>query len=66
MLSNPEKRKKYDEYGEHWKHADEYEAQRREYEARNNSYGGFNYPKYCNIIYNGKKERGKQKNRRGN
>ena len=24
VLSDPEKRKKYDEYGEHWKHADEY------------------------------------------
>ena len=23
VLSDPEKRKKYDEYGEHWKHADE-------------------------------------------
>lgn len=27
VLSDPEKRKKYDEYGEHWKHADEFEAQ---------------------------------------
>lgn len=25
VLSNPENRKKYDEYGEHWKHAEEYE-----------------------------------------
>ena len=25
VLSDPEKRKKYDEYGEHWKHADEFE-----------------------------------------
>ena len=25
VLSDPEKRKKYDEYGEHWKHADELE-----------------------------------------
>ena len=24
VLSDPEKRKKYDEYGEHWKHADEF------------------------------------------
>ncbi|MBQ8365121.1 MAG: DnaJ domain-containing protein [Bacteroidaceae bacterium] len=46
VLSNPDKRKKYDEYGEHWKHADEYEAQRREYEARNNNFGGFNYGNY--------------------
>ena len=27
VLSDPEKRKKYDQYGEHWKHADEFEAQ---------------------------------------
>lgn len=46
VLGNPDKRKKYDEYGEHWKHAEEYEAQRREYEARNSSYGGFNYGNY--------------------
>ena len=26
VLSDPEKRKKYDEYGQNWKHADEYEA----------------------------------------
>lgn len=29
VLSDPEKRKKYDQYGESWKHADEFEAQRR-------------------------------------
>lgn len=29
VLSDPEKRKKYDEYGEHWKHADEFEAQKK-------------------------------------
>ena len=28
VLSDPEKRKKYDEYGEHWKHADEFEKQK--------------------------------------
>jgi curved DNA-binding protein len=26
VLSDPSKRKKYDEYGEHWKHAEEFEA----------------------------------------
>ena len=31
VLSDPEKRKKYDEYGENWKHADEYEAQQKAY-----------------------------------
>ena len=29
VLSDPEKRKKYDEYGEHWKHADEFEARKK-------------------------------------
>lgn len=28
VLSDPEKRKKYDEYGENWKHADQYEQAR--------------------------------------
>lgn len=35
VLSDPEKRKKYDEYGENWKHADEFEAQKQ---ARQQSY----------------------------
>lgn len=29
VLSDPEKRKKYDQYGENWKHADEFEAQQQ-------------------------------------
>lgn len=46
VLSDPEKRKRYDEYGEHWAHAEEYEAQRRQYrqqygEGTRNAYGGF-------------------------
>ena len=28
VLSDPEKRRRYDEYGEHWKHSEEFEAQR--------------------------------------
>jgi len=38
-LSDPEKRKKYDEYGENWKHADQYAEQKR---SQGNSYGGGN------------------------
>ena len=34
VLSDPEKRKKYDEYGENWKHADQYE------QAKSHSGGG--------------------------
>lgn len=37
VLGDPEKRKKYDEYGEHWKHADEIKAQQQ----RQGQSGGF-------------------------
>lgn len=40
VLSDPEKRKKYDEYGENWKHADEYEAQ-QQYARGNGGNGNF-------------------------
>ncbi|MCJ7831484.1 MAG: J domain-containing protein [Dehalococcoidia bacterium] len=30
VLSDPEKRKKYDRYGEHWEHADQFEAAQRQ------------------------------------
>lgn len=29
VLGDPEKRRRYDEYGEHWKHSEEFEAQQR-------------------------------------
>ena len=41
VLSDPEKRKKYDEYGENWRHADEFEAQRGQYS--NGAQGGYNF-----------------------
>lgn len=41
VLSDPEKRKRYDEYGEHWQHAEEFESQRQQY--HNNSNEGFNF-----------------------
>ena len=41
VLGNPERRKKYDEYGENWRHADEYEAQRQHY--RSNNGGGYDF-----------------------
>lgn len=57
VLSDPEKRKRYDEYGEHWVHAEEYKAQRQQYEKQygrsmhennftgfeNQGFGGFNF-----------------------
>ncbi len=41
VLSDPEKRKKYDEYGENWKHADEFEAQKKQYGSAGG--GGYQY-----------------------
>lgn len=45
-LSDPEKRKKYDEYGEHWKNADQFEQQRQSqsqqqaHQGAGNPFGG--------------------------
>lgn len=43
VLSDPEKRKKYDEYGEHWKHADEFKAEREAYQKTRERNGGSGY-----------------------
>lgn len=43
VLSDPEKRKKYDQYGENWKHADEFEAQQQQYHQYQNGQGGGAY-----------------------
>lgn len=40
VLSDPENRKKYDEYGENWKHAEEYEKARQQ-QAQNGGFAGF-------------------------
>ncbi|MFD2583641.1 DnaJ C-terminal domain-containing protein [Pedobacter vanadiisoli] len=45
VLSDPEKRKKYDKYGKDWQHADQLDAQeqqRRQYQSNSGSYGGGN------------------------
>ncbi|HET7119028.1 MAG TPA: J domain-containing protein, partial [Hanamia sp.] len=42
VLSDPEKRKKYDQYGENWKHADQYEQARKEQTRQGGGgFGGF-------------------------
>ena len=43
VLSDPEKRKKYDEYGEHWKHADEFKQEREAYSRAQQENGGSGY-----------------------
>jgi len=40
VLSDPEKRKKYDEYGENWKHADQFEQTRQQ---QGGDFGGAGY-----------------------
>lgn len=43
VLSDPEKRKKYDAYGENWKHAEEFEAQQRYNRARQSGSDRYRY-----------------------
>jgi curved DNA-binding protein len=40
VLSDPEKRKKYDKYGENWQHSEAYEQQARQQQGRQQQYGG--------------------------
>src|SRR6188768_700433 len=40
VLSDPEKRKKYDKYGENWQHGEAYEQQARQQQQSRRSYGG--------------------------
>jgi curved DNA-binding protein len=41
VLSDVEKRKKYDQYGENWKHADQYEQARQQQQQSGGGFGGF-------------------------
>lgn len=42
VLSDPENRKKYDQYGENWQHGEQYEQQRAQYQRQQQStQGGF-------------------------
>lgn len=43
VLSDPEKRKKYDQYGNDWKHADQFESTRQSGQKTRQSTGGQNY-----------------------
>ncbi|MDE7374979.1 MAG: J domain-containing protein [Odoribacter sp.] len=56
VLSDPEKRKKYDAYGENWKHADEFEAQEQRYRQQNHTGGmggGHSYWSSADGSFNG-------------
>src|SRR4051812_21778117 len=40
VLSDPEKRKKYDQYGKDWEHAEQFENARQQRGGQHRSYGG--------------------------
>lgn len=42
VLTDPEKRKKYDQYGENWKHGEEYERAQQQYRQQGRAAGGQN------------------------
>lgn len=42
VLSDPEKRKKYDQYGKDWQHAEQFEQMRRQRQQQRQSYGSGN------------------------
>lgn len=48
VLSDPEKRKKYDQYGKDWKHADQFEQAKRQQGSRGfgGGFGGDNFSQY--------------------
>ncbi len=51
VLSDPDKRKKYDQYGQDWKHADQFEQARRQRQQESSSqraYGGEEHFSYSN------------------
>lgn len=55
-LSDPEKRKKYDEYGENWKHADQFEGAnnaQRQSGSRANPFGGGGRGGYSDADFGG-------------
>ena len=55
VLSDPEKRKKYDQYGENWKHADQYE-QARQQQGRHGTGGGFGGRGFGDYTYSSEDE----------
>ncbi|HKJ06245.1 MAG TPA: J domain-containing protein [Flavobacteriaceae bacterium] len=53
VLSDPEKRKKYDQYGKDWQHADAFEEAKKRgaYQQQTGGFGGGNYQQYSNANF---------------
>lgn len=66
VLSNPENRKKYDEYGENWQHADEFEKSKKQQQHYQGSgqqggfsgYEGGDYSDFFESMFGGRASRG--------
>ena len=73
VLSDPEKRKKYDQYGKDWQHAEEFEKQKHYREKSSGSRGagysggtsGGDYSDFFESIFGGGGNRGRQVKYRG-
>ena len=68
VLSNPENRKKYDEYGEHWQHAEAYKKAEQKQKQRQSQYqttgdfSGSEYSDFFESMFGGRSTRSQRKN----
>ncbi len=68
VLSNPENRKKYDEYGEHWQHAEAYKKAEQKQKQRQSQYqttgdfSGSDYSDFFESMFGGKSTRSQGRN----
>lgn len=72
VLSDPEKRKKYDQYGEHWQHGEEQEKARQSYRSANtggqqydDGFGESDFSDFFGSMFGGASGRGRQTKFRG-
>lgn len=68
VLSNPENRKKYDEYGENWQHADAYKEAEQQQKHRQSQYqttgdfSGGDYSDFFESMFGGRSSRSQGRN----
>jgi curved DNA-binding protein len=70
VLSNPESRKKYDEYGKDWKHSEQFEQQKKQQQQQrqqggqgfSESFGGEDYSDFFESMFGGGTSRGRGAN----
>jgi curved DNA-binding protein len=71
VLSHPENRKKYDQYGENWKHSEEFEKSKQQRQSygggQQGGFGGFSgggdYSDFFESMFGGRATRGRTSNR---